>query len=481
MDIIRFLEIEKKYNLLESEIDGVNLWEIARNNIWHVNICAKSLDMGTAHRTHRFDSIKHKSIYYFFHGMKLPKTDNRPVLFINHPRRIKVGNFYDCIYTEDLSDRFESVVMEGTGDGFHYVPVRTQNLVCYDSVLYFAQRYLDRNKERNSIKYRLTRRHIIEKLGKPLSEIMDAYSIEMNSDEVYDFLTQEYFKYKYIRRQVGIILDRIKPAFIVEVCYYCHFCMAMNEMARKRGITTVELQHGVMDNENLAYQYGTDQLVKQLPEYIYVFSDYWKKVATVPDRSTKMIVTGFPYFESQLEKYKSHKRNDLNQRTVLFVSQGTIGKELSKLAVNVADLLAHEEYRFIYKLHPGEYEGWRDYYPWLSECGSIEVVDNNDNGIYDYFSISDIQIGVYSMALYEGIGFGLITYIYNIGRADTMRDLSDLGYAKMFDTVEELIELIRHGEKYVIEKKEFWKKDALNNIIKELTILSEHTGVAQKQ
>lgn len=465
MDASKFLEIENRYNLIGNRIDGIDLWEISRNTIWQNEVCSKKLNLGTAHRTHRFDNIKHKSIYYFFHGMNLPKTGNRPVLFINHPRRVKVGDYYDCIYTEELSGKYDSIVMEGTEDGFHYCPVRTKNLVYYDSVLYFAQRSCDRNIKRRSVKYRSVKKKIREQFEDPLKEIISGYNLETDVEDLYEYLTKEYFKYRYIRKQAESIITRIKPAMIVEVCYYSPFCMAMNEAARKLGVITAELQHGVMVEEHIAYQYGSDVLVKQLPDYMFLFSDYWKTVANVPDKSTKLVVTGYPYYEEQLEKYKHDEKKQSDGKSIIFISQGTIGKELSKLATEVADILIPDGYRIIYKLHPGEYVGWKEYYPWLFECDKIETVDNSEKGIYDYFSTCDIQIGVYSTAIYEGIGFGLSTYIYNVGRANIMESLSDQGYVQMFNSAKELIRLIKQNGSHTVSKREFWKKDAMDNIV----------------
>ena len=41
----------------------------------------------------------------------------------------------------------------------------------------------------------------------------------------------------------------------------------------------------------------------------------------------------------------------------------TIGRELSKLAVELSGKIQGTDYKIIYKLHPGEYQDWKNRYP----------------------------------------------------------------------------------------------------------------------
>lgn len=92
-----------------------------------------------------------------------------------------------------------------------------------------------------------------------------------------------------------------------------------------------------------------------------------------------MEAVGFPYFEEQIQKYK-RKKNDIY--TVIFVSQGTVGEQLSKLAVAFAKE-NKTAMRILYKLHPSEYGRWKEQYSWLQE-ETIEVIDNNEKVFTSY-------------------------------------------------------------------------------------------------
>ena len=184
-------------------------------------------------------------------------------------------------------------------------------------------------------------------------------------------------------------------------------------------------------------------------------------------------MTGYPYFERQLCQYKKADVGAGKITNIIFVSQGTIGRELSRLAADLCDLLDKSKYHIIYKLHPGEYEGWRERNPELLK-DNIEVIDSLEHSIYEYFPKCSIQVGVYSTAIYEGLGFGLTTYIYDVGHADTMIELCQQGYAVYVKSVEKLYgHIISDGVDGSNRGKQIWKKNTLENICCEIEKLLE--------
>src|SRR5699024_8411693 len=132
----------------------------------------------------------------------------------------------------------------------------------------------------------------------------------------------------------------------------------------------------------------------------------------------------YPYMDLGKKKY-SHVDEE---KIILFISQGTIGEELSKLAKQISEL-AEFPYSIIYKLHPGEYDRWKTNYPWLLNS-NIQVVASDNPPLYELFAKSKIQVGVTSTAMYEGLNFGLDTYIYSHESWDIYNPLLDEGLAK---------------------------------------------------
>src|SRR5699024_2275823 len=112
------------------------------------------------------------------------------------------------------------------------------------------------------------------------------------------------------------------------------------------------------------------------------------------------------------------------KKQILFISQGTIGKELAKLALNISRNMP--DYHFIFKLHPGEFDRWRSEYTELSTAAkfeNFEVIDNNKINLYRFLAESDYQIGVYSTAIFEGLTLGCKTVLFNLPGIEYMKDL----------------------------------------------------------
>ena len=77
-----------------------------------------------------------------------------------------------------------------------------------------------------------------------------------------------------------------------------------------------------------------------------------------------------------------------------------------------------------YKLHPSEYNIWKEYPDLcrLAEVANVEILDS-DVDLYSLFATSFYQIGVFSTAIYEGIGMGCKTVLLNLPGVEYMDDL----------------------------------------------------------
>ena len=465
-----FIEIEKKYGLYDDMIEGINYWVYSRFSIWS-NIRTKQLNLGIPHHSQKMSLIQ-KVITagellknFMYKGGDLKKDVD--ICFLNHPRRVKAGEFYECIYTDQLAKQYENyLVLEHPYQFGHLKPVLTKNLFYSDDIAIKGNLYYIFYKKIYKKKYHELQEQIYKKIDEPLSEIELKCDIVIDKGEITNIIAEHILickeKYKCYER----LINKINPKLVVEVVSYNMDCMIVNEICRKKRIVTIELQHGTM-NEHIPYQYAADSEIKQFPQKIFVFSQYWKECIKVPISSEHIIVTGFPHFEKKVGELENKKLYNDEKINILFISQGTIGKELTKLAVELAKKIDENKYRILYKLHPGEIPVWKELYPELKNS-TIEVLDTDKYSLYDYFAVSKIQIGVYSTALYEGLGFGLKTYIYRTGYASMMQRLSDMGYVSFVDNAEMLAHEIYRQENCDLSGAEFWESNALENMQNEI-------------
>jgi hypothetical protein len=168
------------------------------------------------------------------------------------------------------------------------------------------------------------------------------------------------------------------------------------------------MQHGVIHQNHPGYAFPGNRNKSAFPDYLLTFGDFWAECVEYPIPKERVIPVGYPYLEQNIDSAKSVQKKD----QLLFLSQGTIGNPLSKFAVDLQEKKSID-FKIVYKLHPGEYDRWRTEYPWLSNS-TVEVVDGEASSLYDLFAESRARIGVSSTAMYEGLAYGLETFVYTV-------------------------------------------------------------------
>ena len=84
-----------------------------------------------------------------------------------------------------------------------------------------------------------------------------------------------------------------------------------------------------------------------------------------------------------------------------------------------------------------------------------------------YFNIASYQVGVYSTALFEGLRYGLKTFIFKTYGHEQMEKIYKNGYATLVENELQLFNYLEepHDE---IDINYLWKSNSLNAIINEI-------------
>lgn len=485
MDWDVFLSIERKYGLTEANIEGYYFWNFARFKIgWQCEKEINSLQEGHSIAKERYkDKIliwvnKVKNFPRYFIGT----SEQNDILIICHPRRVLIDGYYECIYTEQVSREFSNItVIEGDYQGKHYKPIQTKHIIYTDPVdaLSFLKCvYVTKILPK---RFQMIKNKIMQYIEMPVKELNDFFSIHLKIDQWAMEMTYGFFSYEVERWYYKRILDQKKPKIVVEVVSYSRGCMIVNELAKERGIVTVEMQHGTIGKQHGAYNYPAGSKIRQFPDYVFVFSDYWKNKARFPISSDKIVATGYPFLERMNEKYASIREKERSAKNILFLSSGPIGDRLGKIAYELSKKLSTSEYHIIYKLHPGEYAVWREKYTYFIGC-NIEVIDSNRHNLYELFAKSDIQISGYNTtAIFEGLFYNLPTYVLNYDLSDELQELCDAGYISRFSGTQDLLELIQNSKKENIEiRNKLWSMDSDRKVREKLLELIKNEKGSEK-
>lgn len=448
----QFLGMEAELNLLDRTVDGdLYFWERIRKKVYD-EINKEKGKRGQAHsaRTSKTDDIKK--------GVRLLKNafqknpflaGEADYLFYGHSRRKKLedGLWWD-IYCDPIVDTLkddEYLLIESPYLASHCTPAKTENIRHLDMIT-----YADGVREKLNLYSGLTSedKELLEDIE---NEIQSRFGVAIDLISLVER--------KALNRNTSVplykrLLKRVDPDIAVLVVSYGKetFIEACNELQ----IPTVELQHGVIHTNHLGYHYPGDRTKRYFPDYLLTFGEYWNDCVDYPIEDERVIAVGYPYLEQRRKKYEDVNSSD----QILFISQGTIGEQLSKFAMEVNE---HPDidHDIVYKLHPGEYDRWRDEYPWLVDA-DFEVIDSSEPPLYELFAKSSAQIGVGSTAVFEGLCFDLETFVYDCPGSSVLASLVDEDAAELVSSADELASSLGAG-KVAFDREYYFEPNATEN------------------
>ena len=461
--IDKFLLIEKENELYSRQIRGYSFWTYNRFDIFMEidKVLSKRESKTEAPPISQFSRLKRNLIILSSKRYNIIQNGEKSIWVFTGQRRIKDGNKYRCIFTDSIINNLDSVQsFEFPYNGMHFEPTETKELQYMDRVLLKsqlrAQIYVHSFLGKKGIY-----KEINENLRDIFGKIKNRLEVELDIEFWTKHILRKYFEYQYLYSRMYKLINNYSPKVIIEVCYYSPCLMIINEICKKEKIISVELQHAAISENHIAYNY-VGKNIPQFPELFFGFSDYWKKKARIPIQYDKFKAVGYAYFEENIVKYE--KKEYAN--AILIISQPECSSNLIKLAIELTKMVG-KEYTVIYKLHPSEYVIREKYVRAFENC-PITIVANNETSIYYFFSISIAQVGAFSTALYEGMGYGLFTFIMNDYRTEDLDDLVIEKKIFRISEAKEICEKLFSGENIVHEEISFFKSNALQNIAAEL-------------
>ncbi len=426
-------ELETDYNLLHREIQGVKAWHLARQKIYNqvVQKTGLSADAQPGLKNSYLGNLKFLPNYLLNSIKKNPLTEDysKDIVLLNHERRRLVNGKYIDINSNFLTEALNDdsyEVLEEPYLGKHRGK-RNDN-----------KRYLDYlllSREINSILTTVTFDDEESKLLNNLErEIKNFFNIQINLKEIISKYIKK-FKHEYGFYDKYLKKRSPKTSFLVSLSGKYSFVAA----AKDNDIKVIEIQHGVISPYHIVYGFpNCDEELEYFPNLFLSFGDYWKDTAELPIKKEKIISFGYPYLEKMKKKLGSIEKK---QGKIVFLSQGTVGKNLSRLAYQTAKRL--KKFQIVYKLHPGEYSIWKKKYKKLKKAKRLEnfkIVDNDRRNLYSYLAECEYQVGVSSTAIFEGLAFNCKTLLVDLPGIENMKGLIKRNIAEKVTNAYELEE-----------------------------------------
>ena len=454
-----FLEFEAENSLFSVRINGYNLWEYIRYEV-STEIINSSLDFNlslTAYnkkrKFHKYPILLIK--YIIIRCQKYFLSGKYQFILINTSRRniidAKNVDMYMYPIVKKVFDVFSVLIVE---EGFNinkndypcdilvnpHVSLKSKLLSC---TIIFSKK--DKLKIKN-----------IEK------KISDKFNVSINILSIARNVIG--YKIKDRRKKFNKIFKKYSPKGLIYVDDGS--MQGVLEAAHEQKMTTIELQHSLVSKTNPQYQYyPIDNMYNTIPKYIFSFGRYWEDSFNL--KST-IIPIGFPFFDIMNNKYK--RIDNSNKSNNLIINSGIFSKnDLIKMTLELSDLLS--DYNIYYKLRPEEYDSWENHYPVeFAKKNNIFIIDNNETHLYEYFSKCKYQIGVNSTTIYEGLGYGLTTFILQSGWYEEMTPLIEGGYAFLIKNAKEIASHIQNNSfpKNSIDINSIFRLNSLQTIKNEM-------------
>jgi hypothetical protein len=455
----KFFKLEEELNLFDVRSENIAIWERIRRPVYR-EILSKLNIIDAPSTINKKSATSYIRGFYLWARNGLLRNplfeDKHKVLFYGHSRRKKLedGYWWD-LYCDPIHNQavYDYLHIELPYRLSHKTPPKTENLQYLDFI-----EYTGTIKEKFSLFDTSINYEIKNVLQEAESRFSDYFSIQTHILRK----CQKHMRWHASTKPLyDKLLRRIDPDVVIIVVSYTRepFISACKDA----NIPVIELQHGVIHPQHLGYSYPGGRTKETFPDYLFTWGNFWNETVTYPVPDSQIISVGYPYLERRQERYDS-----VNQKEqILLLSQPNVGSRLSKKAIEMqnSDKINHD---IIYKLHPGEYDKWRENYPWL-ENKKIRIIDSDDPSLYHLFSESEVQVGVGSTALYEGLNFGLETYVFDLPGNHIVNPLIESGYATAVSSVEELEDEIGKGKKTnKVDTEYFFKNNAIKNTIESI-------------
>lgn len=288
-----------------------------------------------------------------------------------------------------------------------------------------------------------------------------APSVEQINLKIINYLKKRNNNIKYFKE----LLTKTKCRLIVLTFYYNDTYYYLIEAAHTLGIPVVELQHGVANN-HIAYTFeDRTKTYEHLPDYFFTFGEIHSSWVRLPE-SVKVIATGNAYQENIIKEFENIIPDEK-----LIIVYPKLSEVFETMICELADSITTKGYKVIVKMHPGESENYKEYYPIIAANTNLTIETGKDKSIYYWLHSACHHVMASSTVGMEALVYDH-TNIYiaeNVEHAQ-VQCLLDADVAYGFKSAKELESLIINSDKKHegFNRESFWKSNATNNIKNEI-------------
>ncbi len=201
-----------------------------------------------------------------------------------------------------------------------------------------------------------------------------------NEQQLLNDLKNSLDNLKIYQRIFSLILKKVQPMMVFELCYYTESNIALNLECRKRNISTIEIQHGGMGPLHICYS-GWGKFPEKgyqiLPDKIWT----WDRVSNnliedwVKNQDYhEVFLGGMPWIDFLLEDDSSAFEFDTSKGIILY----TVQRDYIEDYIYEAIEKTPNEYIWWLRLHPTKLDAMKDIEKQVNTRGLSDKVEINN-------------------------------------------------------------------------------------------------------
>ena len=437
--------VEQKYKTENIKIGNLQIWPILKPQIFRKGINNKEVDLNARKKLTILKTA-------FFGFKNLLRKDYKYVLFTDTLEKRLINGVYVDKIAQGILDELGKdnfLIIEKPVHGRHYTINKCQsNQIVSLNFFYVLAEFLYLIKMKK-VNLKIEGEDILKNILK-----------DLNVDIDYRYILKVFLSLVKIFEN---LFKRIRPKYIFITCYYSLSHQAAIYAAKRKKIKTIELQHGIINEKHIAYNFFKDFKDSVLPEHLFVFGDFFKKFFDNGNffiKNENVYSVGSYYIEKikqeKLEDNIISKIKKSYKRIIVISSQETI----EPILLNFIIKIAQQDKRNFYIFRPRnihknlKIKDFENFYLSLGE----------DEDIYKLLKVADIHATVYSTTCIESLCFGVPNIMININNLSKLhfgKILNNENHTRYVSTVEEFINLVNKwnfNKESIIKFSEYFYK-----------------------
>lgn len=425
-----FFAFEKKNELFKIKYKNIFIWDIIRFDVYYKLLW--KLKSITPKEQKSFSKLSVlKEISFFIISFFFKKYD---IMFFTASRnKNSNGDFFD----QNLED----------------IIIQYPKAVCFESY----ERNIEKLKNKQItvfnpiIFFRILGRFFYRKID--FTEIVNLIETEFKTSsienkEINKLIIQFQIDYKFY-----LLLFRFKKPKVIFITQN-GIQKGLFAAATKLMIPVIEVQHGLIDEGHLGYNYNSNIHYKQeqiyLPTYFFSFTEFWFKDLFFPVKEILSMGNSF-FYNSSAENIGSEN----NFNGLLVASSDVFGEDLKKIIIQFSKKMNNIPIYF--KLHPNQFAE-KQYY--INQCLNYPNIKiyTDEYSIYELLAISKSVLGIQSTVLYEALHLKKIAIIYKKQTYYRHRNIFDKKNVFLINGVDDLIKAYNNTYVESIETQNLYFK-----------------------